>query len=334
MSNQSSKVSSHTIPEIENVIFIIIESYLSLTSDLYIDGKEITPNLNRLKHTKNVYYNGNLKSNITIGESGDGQFICMTGMLPLRSEITVGLAKNISLPGLPQILASKYKLTTRMLIPTKSSMWEQEQMCRQYGIRKLYSCIDFNNNNEDLNDKQIFESLITLDKKSPRPFFSLVLTMSMHQPYTEIVDPSFTISNPKLSQKYLNYLNACHYTDHQIGCYLKFLKDSGLYDRSLIIITSDHHPNNNSLEMNNLSENIPLYIVNGNINNNSWKGTCNQLDVYTTILDLLISDNMEWRGLGNTLLSPSYKNSLTTEAWDISEWILKSDFFGSNTLSQ
>ena len=39
----------------KNLIFVIVESYLSATSDLKVDGKEITPFLNQLKRDSSVY---------------------------------------------------------------------------------------------------------------------------------------------------------------------------------------------------------------------------------------------------------------------------------------
>lgn len=329
--NQGKRVTIHDNVDVKNVIFIIVESYLSTVSDFVVAGQEITPNLNALKKDSTIYYNGNVKSNITIGESGDGQFICMTGLLPLRSEITVGRAKDVSLPGLPKILSKKMNLHTRMLIPTTPSMWEQEKMCVQYGISRLYSSKDVNSGRKDLDDQEIFDFLIVLDKKEPRPFFSLVLTMSMHQPYTEQIDPSFNIKDPNISKSFSNYLNACHYTDKQIGRYLQSLKDLGLYNESLIIITADHHPNPNSLQIENLSNDIPLYIINGNINRHEWTDKCNQLDIYTTILDLLIKDSLEWRGLGHSLLSPQYEESVSPSTWDISEWILQGNYFKNHS---
>ena len=321
------KITNCSIPHIDNIIFIIVESYLSATSDLIVDGKEITPNLNALKKDSTVCYNGKMKSNITIGESGDGQFIFMTGLLPLRSEITVGKAKNNILPGLPKILAKEMNLKTRMFIPTTPSMWEQEEMCQRYGISELYSSNDFNSGKGDLNDEQIFDNLLALDKQCTSPFLSVVLTMSMHQPYNHILDKEFKLSTKEFSKEYLNYLNACHYTDTQIGRYLRQLKDIGIYDKSLIIISADHYPNPNSLKMESMCYDIPIYILNSGLSNYFYSGECQQIDIYTTILDLLVKKQLEWRGLGNTLLSSSYTSSLPQTKWDISEWIIQSNYF-------
>ena len=58
-----------TVTDAKNLIFIIVESYMAVTSDLKVNGKEITPFLNSLKRDSTVYYNGHVRTNITIGES-------------------------------------------------------------------------------------------------------------------------------------------------------------------------------------------------------------------------------------------------------------------------
>ena len=48
-SDHSLRVTGRTAPDsIKNIIFILVESYLSVTSDLVVDGKEITPNLDTI----------------------------------------------------------------------------------------------------------------------------------------------------------------------------------------------------------------------------------------------------------------------------------------------
>ena len=77
-----------------------------------------------------------------------------------------------------------------------------------------------------------------------------------------------------------------------------------------------------------LSDKLPLFIINGGIcNENAWNGECNQLDVFTTILDILGIES-QWCGLGHTLLNKNYKNSVTQKKQMVSEWIINGDFFG------
>lgn len=325
ISNSTEKVKG------KNILFIIVESYLSATSDLLADGQEVTPFLNSLKRDSSVYYNGQIISNISTGESSDGQFLYMTGMLPLRSEVTVTKAKYTELPGLPKILKQENMIKeAQMIIPTLPSMWEQEGMCEKYGFDHLYSSADYENGKYwYLLDKQTFEYALEKNLAAQQPFLSVILTMTMHQPYTEPTDSTFIIKDKLLTEKYRNYLSTCHYTDRQIKWYFEQLKKSGLYDNSMIVIVADHHANYNLFDMSeeDISADIPLYIVNGNVNNTTgWQGKCNQLDVYTTLLDILGTQN-SWHGFGHTLITNDYHDSVNPERWLMSEQIILGNYF-------
>lgn len=330
--NHDNRNTAHVMNrDIQNVIFIIVESYLSVTSDLVVDGKEITPYLNSLKRDSNVYYNGYMQSNAKIGKSSDGQFIYMTGLLPLRSEITVSYAKEDSLIGLPRLLKDSGIVNhTQIIIPTSPSFWEQLSMNQVYGIDSMCAKYDDKDNKsgEDLPDEAIFRFARQLDAKRPPYSFSLLLTLSMHEPYDSSVEHGFYLNDDSLPLRYKNYLTTCHYFDQQIGKYIEHLKADGLYNKSLIVIAADHNVNPMFIEKEaDEYQYLPLFIINGNIDQATcWKGTCNQLDVYTTLLDILGVDS-EWRGLGHTLLTHDYINSVADRTWELSEWIILGDFF-------
>lgn len=340
-SDHSLRVTKRTAPDsIQNIIFILVESYLSVTSDLVVDGKEITPNLNRLKHDSTVYFNSHMRPNVSIGESADGQFIYMAGLLPLHSEITVSKAKHNRLIGLPEQMKKRFpELTSMTIIPTNPSLWEQKPMTEAYSFDNLYSMIEYqtdmkdNEDNGFLTDGMIFKYASYKDDKNTQPFVSLILTMSMHQPYDAYEEHGFTLTDKNLPQRYKNYLTSCHYTDIQIGKYFEDLKAKGLYDKSLIIIVADHDARARYLDMEGkISDDIPLYIINGGFNPaEAWQGECNQLDVYTTILDIMGIDS-KWRGLGHTLLNIDYQNSVTSEMQDISDKIVYSDYFSTKEI--
>lgn len=325
------RTSEHQRAEVDNVIFIIVESYLSLTSDMKVGGVEVTPCLNALKRDSSVYYNGRMRSNISIGESSDGQFIYMTGLLPLRSTITVNKAKSIKLPGLATHLKKTFRgMKARMIIPTLPSFWSQMDMCRQYGFDDLFSETDYSPEAcSCLNDEQIFDLAMREDSLNTGSFFSTILTMSMHSPYSYPIESADTLlRDGSLPEKLCNYLTAAHYTDKHIGRYLQWLKEKGLYEKSLIIITADHHAHARMLDMDGkLSEDIPLYIINGNIKpDEAFYGPCNQLDVYTTILDVLSIDD-DWLGLGHSLLHKDYVPSVNEKTNRFSEAIICGGYF-------
>jgi len=321
------RTTTATVEGEKNLIFIIVESYLAQTSDLVVDGKEITPFMNRLKRDSMVYYNGHMHPNIDMGESSDGQFIYMTGLLPLKSEITINIAKDKTFCGLPAMLMKSGKLKhSHIIVPTSPTFWEQDKM-----NEKMYSKFDYDkvlHGNEDLDDEQVFAMATQVEASAPQPFFSLVLTMSMHNPYTKCVEHGFTLKDDSLSEEYRNYLVDCHYTDMQIERYIGGLKQRGLYDNSVIVITADHHAHPVHLNMGSkVSDELPLYIINGGIDReHAWTGRCNQLDVYTTLLDMF-GIRSDWRGLGHTLLNANYQEYPIEKLQTLSDWIIRSNYF-------
>lgn len=313
-----------------NVIFILLESFLSAPIGLKVDGKEITPFLNRLVQDSTVYYNGQMKANITCGESGDGQFIYLNGILPLRNKMTVGVVKDNTLPSLPRLLAEKYGVShSEIIIPTQPNMWQQADVNVAYGISSMFSQNDIPGKDpSQLNDEEIFSFAAKSLDTSKVPFFELILSVSTHSPYNDYMGANYLAGCTSLPEEYRNYLNTCHYTDEQLRKYFDTLKEKDLYDNTLIVIASDHHAHLERLHMDGrITSHIPLIIVNGKKDKGSmWQGEFNQLDVYTTILDILGIEN-EWLGLGHTLLNPHYHSSISENAYRISELIIEGDYF-------
>lgn len=317
-------------PETRNVIIILLESFLSNPIDLVVDGKEVTPFLNSLKKDSSVYYNGKMKSDIGCGESSDGQFIYMTGILPLRYKMTVGQVKNNILPALPRVIRNELKLKrSEIIFPTAPNLWQQADMNIAYGLTEAYSMDDIIGNNSDqIDDGKIFAFASRSLDNEKEPFFSLILSVSTHSPYDKYIGKDLFGNNKNFPVEYKNYLNTCHYTDSQLKLYFDALKKSGLYDQSLIVIVADHYAHIDLLKMQGrITDHTPLFIINGKIDTNlAYKEECHQLDIYTTILDILNINN-EWKGLGHTLLSPNYQTFVLEETLGISDMIIEGDFF-------
>ena len=331
VNDNKGKESENTLnPKLKNVVFIVLESFLSVSSDIKIGGLQVTPFLDSLKHTPGVYYNGHVKSNITLGESGDGQFIYMTGLLPCRFKITMGEVVNNLIPSLPSILKEHFGVKyTEVVIPTLPKIWIQDKMNVVYGIDNMYCSTDYDQGEKDLlTDEQVFNMASNTRKIANMPFYSMVLSISTHQPYTDLLDESFVINDSSFSYPFRVYLNACHYADCQIKKYIEHLKTAKQYDNTLICIVADHQPHMDSLQMgDDISQELPFYIINGGFDlETAYCGPCNQLDVFTTILDVL-NINSKWKGLGCSLLSPNYKNKVNSELYRLSELIIESNYF-------
>ena len=121
--------------------------------------------------------------------------------------------------------------------------------------------------------------------------------------------------------------------DHQIRRYFAYLKQSGAYDNTLIVIVSDHGmkeqyiQNNKSMYGNNL---LPLFICNSG---GGWvkdkvlsSKRLNQIDLYPTILDLM-GINQQYRGLGCSIFSPHYHNTINEKLEKMSSDIIRVHYF-------
>ena len=311
----------------KNIVLIIVESYLSVSSDLVIDGKEITPNLNKLRHTDGNYFNGNMRSNIEHGESSDGQFISLTGLLPLRNELTVVKILKNKIPAIPAVLRDSCGYSTHITIPTRPSFWHQSDVNIVYGIDSLYSIYDINFSL----DEDILRFAYNKEKLMKEPYFHIILTATMHGGYETLRKgvPNYNyIFSTDYSVQFRNYLNTCHYTDSVIGNYIEWHKTDSSLSNTVFIIVSDHEVRKEGLKADSTMANnykLPIYIVNANIDTCMVDGDINQIDLYPTILDMANVD-AAWRGLGHSLFDTrNYNNIIDDKMKRVSEYIIRED---------
>ena len=315
----------------KNLIFILVESLCSYPINKSFDGVELTPNINKL--VSDAYYNPNMESQALLGESSDGQFIYLTGLLPLNNGVTIN---EISVQDITTFVSLAQKqisnLHSQMVIPTKKDSWSQEAMCKKYGIENLFSKEDYPSKvKEDwLNDKQLFEFTIEKDKNLKPPFMSFILTSSMHSPYIKSYE-NYDINYPKdFSPELKHYLDNVHYMDKYLGKYIETLKEYPWYDECTIIITADHKPNGPKLQVadESLFSSLPLIIIHKNV---SSTFPIEQTSIFPTILDLYHIKH-KWRGVGQSILMPDsirnneYEMARLKNERMISDYIINKDY--------
>lgn len=293
----------------KKIILIIMESFSSFPIDLIVDGKEITPNINCLKN--NFYYNPNMCSETKLGESSDGQYIYMTGLLPLKNKVTINEIADINqIPSFPLLLKKiNPKWHVHMIIPTDENSWSQKAMCQRYGVDTLYTRDHYKGKKGDwLTDKQLFELSADINGillKENEFSMSIILTSSTHSPYNNSIE-NYDFNYPDTySPELKNYLSNVHYADKYLGEYIQKLKDMDLFDECLIVIVSDHKPNTPKLNIKEptLCSKLPLIIINSPVKLEYEKRPIFQTTLFPTMLDLCSVEN-DWRGVGHSLLMP------------------------------
>jgi lipoteichoic acid synthase len=149
-----------------------------------------------------------------------------------------------------------------------------------------------------------------IDQDRERPFFVLSWTIQAHHPYTVPVQNKvdfFRGNIPPGDDYDLDlYLNALHETDREIGRLLDGLRERGIADDTLVVITGDHgeafgHPHDtygHGAKLFQENVNVPLILWNPKMFHGERSATIgSQIDINPTVLHILgIEPPAPWQG--------------------------------------
>ncbi len=303
-SNKSSGDKYKGIAKNKNLLIIQVEAMQGFVINQKVDGKEITPNLNKLAKD-NLYFN-NFYYQVEGGNTSDAEFMVNTSLYPINEGAVYFRYAANTYHSLPQTLKDK-GYSTSVFHAYNPSFWNRAVMYKNFGIDKFYSYSDFNIDEfvgwggYALSDTSFFrQSLAKLDKS--KPFYSMFITLSSHHPY-DYFNKTSNLNTGEYEKTNLgNYLKAINYVDSSIGELIKGLKEQGLYDNTVVVIYGDHYAlprsqgnelfkfqgvNYNEFEWLKLQK-VPLIIhVPGLDKGETISTTCGQVDLLPTIANLM-----------------------------------------------
>lgn len=311
-----------TLPK-TNCVIIFAESLESWVIGLDFEGKEVTPNLNRLVADSTAIYAPHVLTQVNAGRSIDAQLLILAGLMPLRSGVYSTLYPDNTYYTLPK--ASKEINHTRNYLITvdKTKTWNQRGVARAFGIDTILSYPDFEQTEafgtrKTLGDRAFFRQCIDKIERGEiwpvgEKAFVQMVTYSGHFPFRlpeELKNIAFSDTIPEMMR---DYMTDAHYTDAAIGSFIDYLRTRPDYDSTLVVITGDHEGlANNRRELCaskggdviSKDEFTPLIILNAPAAM-TYDGVMGQIDIYPTILDLLGLRDYKWHGLGQSILDPS-----------------------------
>lgn len=340
----------------KNLILIVVESLNSWVVDYEIDGKKVAPTLSQLFGDSSNYVVRNVVPQVCNGRSCDAHFMYNTGLLPSRDVVTAVTFGDVAYPSLAKALKKK-NYNCVEIIGDEATFANQGITRISYGFDALYDVTNkkqYNDLEKYEVDSIVFENAINLLDELPQPFYSMIVSLSMHFPFDLAPCPVWIAENTTLKDDAKGYLSLVYTFDRQLLRFITHLKERGLYENSLIVIVGDH----NGYDKNKLEnrENVfiedlitPMVIINplyGGIRHSEL----GQIDVYPTILDAIGANEYSWKGVGmsalrfpkigsvidryGVLIGYSDENviQMQREAWDISELIIHSRYFDDFTI--
>lgn len=306
----------------ENLVIILCESLESWPIGVSIEGKEITPNLNRLINDSTTFYAPNVLTQVGSGRSIEGQLLVMTGLLPMRNQVYAYQAVDNYYCSIPKAMKEAGGESI-IITPDKPYVWNQIGVKEAFGFDDMLSHENFKINEtvgRQLSDgslmKQIVEKLKTenLWEEDSKKMI-LVITHSGHHPF-KIPKKLSTISfDEDLPNIIKDYLETAHYTDQSIRILIDYLKSREDWNKTMVVITGDHEGlsserktalgNPISKQFVDPNQHTPLIILNSPIPG-KYDKPLGQVDIYTTILDLMHWDSYRWKGMGVSVFDPEF----------------------------
>lgn len=313
-----------------NLILIQVESLQNFVIDLDYNGQEVTPNFNKFVKDKSSIYFDEYFQLIGMGSTSDAEFITNNSLHPSGEEPTYTQYEKNTFYGLPWILRDN-GYNAWVFHGFEKNFWNRNAAYPNQGFQRFLSEEDFDYQEKivfGISDREFYgqtlEYLKEMDEIDENPFYSFIITLSSHTPYT--IDQKYhvlDIEEPQKGTIVEDYLQAIHYADKEFGNFIEGLKREGLYDNSIIAVYGDHFGVNNADkevfepmedilgEQYNFDHimNIPLIInVPGEEINETISNIGSQIDFLPTILNIMGIENKKGYMMGMDLVNSKEYN--------------------------
>jgi phosphoglycerol transferase MdoB-like AlkP superfamily enzyme len=234
------------VSENKNVIVLQLESIQEFVAYKTINGKEITPNLNKFLEENIEFTNMHMQSYST---TADSEHSIISSLYPMENGMSFSRYYTNKYNDIFKIFNSKNYYTSYMH-GNYASFWNRGNVYGRMNLNSLVFKDSFEdvseNINGDLSDELFYKQAVQKLKESETPFFTYLVSASSHTPFTlEGIENKYSKVNIDVGEYkdtyFGNYLEAANYADYAFGIFLDNLKQEGLYDDTAILIFGDHN---------------------------------------------------------------------------------------------
>ncbi|CAM4283282.1 LTA synthase family protein [Paenibacillus tarimensis] len=228
----------------KNLIIIQMESFQNFLIDLKVEGQEVTPTMNKL--AQEGFYFPHFYQQVGQGNTSDAEFVVNTSYyIPPRGAATM-MYVDKALPSLPKLLKAE-GYDTATFHTNVVEFWNRGELYSSLGFDRYYDAEFFGE--EDViffgaSDEVLYKKTAEELKRmhdAGQPFYSQVISMTAHHPFT-IPYEKDQITLPERYQETFvgDYIRSQNYADRMLGKFIEDLKESGIWEDSLIVIYGDH----------------------------------------------------------------------------------------------
>lgn len=323
----------------KNVIVIHLESFQQFIIDYKLKSEdkeyEVTPFLNSLYHSNSTIAFSNFFHQVKAGKTSDAETMMENSLFGLNSgSFMVNYGGDNTQFATPTILKQNGNYSSAVFHGNVGTFWNRNNAYKQWGYNYFFDSsyfqkqTDTNSFQYGLNDKYMFKDSIKYLERMQQPFYTKFITVSNHYPYTSLKGEKDEEGFPlaETDDETINgYFATANYLDASIKSFFDYLKASGLYDNSIIVMYGDHYGISNSRNTslaellgkdpetwseydNAMLQRVPYMIHIPGFNGGGIKETFGgEIDALPTLLHVLGVDTSNYIQLGQDLLSPQNK---------------------------
>ncbi|TMU85526.1 LTA synthase family protein [Bacillus sp. BHET2] len=308
----------------KNLIIVSLESLQNFVINSEVNGQEITPFLNDF--IGESYYFNQFYHQTQQGKTSDSEFILDNSLYPLNRGAVFFTHSGNEFESMTEKLGENGYYTTAMHANNKS-FWNRDIMYDSLGYERFYSLPDYdvteeNSVNWGMKDIPFFEQSVQHMKEMPQPFSTKMITLTNHYPFTldeedQLIDP-YTSNDGTVNR----YFQTVRYMDEAVKNFINNLKESGLYENSVIVMYGDHYgisENHNKAMSQYLEKDItpfvstqlqqvPMIIHIPGQKGKTISKVAGQVDLKPTIMHLLGIDTKNDIQFGSDLFSDGHED--------------------------
>ena len=233
------------LAEGKNLIVVTLESMQTFTLNQEMNGQTITPFLNELTNDEDTIYFPNFYHQTGLGKTSDSEFLLENSLYPLSGGAVFFTHGGNTYNSMAEKLGNQGYATTVQHANSKS-FWNRDMMYQSLGIDKFldiqsYTVGEGEAVNWGMKDIPFFQQSVAHMKDMPQPFYSRLITLTNHHPFTLDEEDKLIEEFNSNSGTLNRFFQTTRYLDEAIKVLFAELKASGLYEDSIIVMYGDHY---------------------------------------------------------------------------------------------
>ncbi|MBO1308670.1 LTA synthase family protein [Enterococcus sp. 669A] len=328
------------LAEGKNVIYIHLESTQQFVIDYKLKDEagvehEVMPFVNSMYHDKSTFSFENFYHQVSAGKTSDAETLLETSLFGLsQGSLFSQLGDKNTFYAAPAILNQTKGYSSAAFHGNAGNFWNRNETYKRFGYQNFFdaSYYDVNEDNSfqyGLHDKPFFQQSAPYLEHLQQPFYAKFIAVSNHYPYADLEGDNAGFPMATTEDKTINgYFATENYLDQSVEEFVNYLKDSGLYENSILVFYGDHYGISESRNKNlagllgedsetwngaNQAEmqKVPLMFHIPGAENGGIQSTYGgQVDVLPTLLHLLGVNSQDYPLLGQDLFSAEHNQTV------------------------